>query len=291
MIRTRTTKDYILRYVVYTYLLFGLLLFTFGGIVTVLLHGAPPAMRWLIAVTAWTPTYVFLLMFRKIYPGGTLRDFYKKAFGVRLDIRLLVSTTLIQLMIYAVSVYMVSLQKGIPIRGLLDLSSATLMSALFFTLIQGATGEETGWRGYLQQAIEEKVGPVKGSLIVGLVWALWHAPIWFLGSGYSGAVLARYIISFVICIASLGFVIGIAYHHCRSLFIPVWIHFMLNFLGESFVGPKADLITWYAVFYAIMAVGFLLWHEVAYRRSGSGRDGQPRAVPTTAIRPTRRSSP
>jgi uncharacterized protein len=285
MIGNRPTKDDILRYVVYTYLLFGLLLLIFGALAVVLLHGAPLAMRWLIAVTAWTPTYVFLLMFRKLYPGGTLRNFYKKAFGTRLNIGLLVVTTSIQLAIYAASVSIVSAQKGIPFRRLLDLSAVTLMSALFFTLIQGATGEETGWRGYLQQAIEEKVGPVKGSLIVGLIWAFWHAPIWFLGSGYGGAVLARYVVSYVICIASVGFVMGIAYHHCRNLLIPVWIHFMLNFPGESFVGPKVDMITWYAVFYALMASGFLLWHNVADRKSGSGRDGQPRAVATTAIRP------
>ncbi len=278
MIGARTTRDHILRYVVYTYLLFGLLLLTFGGIAKVILHGAPLAMRWLIAVTAWTPTYVFLLMFRKLYPGGTLRNFYRKAFGTRLNIRLLVMTTFIQLVIYAASVSMVSAQKGIPFGRLLDLSAATLTSALFFTLIQGATGEETGWRGYLQPAIEEKAGPVKGSLIVGLVWTLWHAPIWFLSSGYSGAVLARYIFAYILCIASVGFVMGLAYHHCRNLLVPVWIHFMLNFPGESFVGPKVDLITWYAVFYAIMAAGFLLWHNAA-----SGKN----VVPVEGIEPTR----
>ena len=232
----------------------------------------------MIAVTAWTPTYVFLLTFRKLCPGGTLRNFYKKAFGTRLNVGLLVVTAVIQLVIYAASVSMVSAQKGIPFGRLLDLSAATLTSALFFTLIQGATGEETGWRGYLQPAIEEKAGPVKGSLIVGLVWTLWHAPIWFLSSGYSGAVLARYVFAYFICIASVGFVMGIAYHHCRNLLIPIWIHFMLNFPGESFVGPKVDLITWYAVFYAIMAAGFLLWHNAA-----SGKN----VVPVEGIEPTR----
>lgn len=78
-----------------------------------------------------------------------------------------------------------------------------MTSALFFTLIQGATGEETGWRGYLLPVVEEKYGVVKGSLIVSLIWAFWHAPIWFLGTGYSGMALLQYITAFVVCISSL----------------------------------------------------------------------------------------
>lgn len=266
MIEASKTKDYTLKYVVYTYALFCLLLFVFGAIATMLFHGTPLAMKWLIVVTAWTPTYVFLLMFKKLYPGDTIRGFYRKAFSVKLDFRLLASTTLIQLLIYAASVYIVSQQKGLFFMDMLDLSSSALMPALFFILFQGPAGEETGWRGYLQQAIEEKAGPVRGSMIVGIIWSLWHAPIWFVGTGYSGAVLVRYIIFFAICIASLGFVIGIAYHHCRNLLVPVWIHFMLNFPGQSFTGSQVDLVTWYGVFYFIMALGFLLWHNISSKK-------------------------
>ncbi|TAH65791.1 MAG: CPBP family intramembrane metalloprotease [Anaerolineaceae bacterium] len=53
------------------------------------------------------------------------------------------------------------------------------ISALFFTLIQGALGEESGWRGDLLPAVEEKLGVVKGSLIVALIWSFWHAPIYY----------------------------------------------------------------------------------------------------------------
>ncbi len=260
-IESGKTKNYVLEYVICTYGLFVLLMLTLGGIVTVLLHGTPFVMRWLIAITAWTPTYVLLIMFKKLYPNRTVKDFYKKAFSSKLNIGLLMTTALIQILIYIASVFMVSVQKGVSTMSLLDLSFPTVISALFFTLIQGALGEESGWRGYLQPAIEEKLGVVKGSLIVALIWSFWHAPIWFLGTGYSGAILVKYIIVFVICISSLGFIIGISYHHCKNLFVPIWIHFMLNFFGETFTGSSVDLITWFAVFYLITALGFLLWHK------------------------------
>ena len=256
--KTEKAKNHILQYVIYTYLLFILLLLTLGGIATTLLDGTPLVMRWLTAITAWTSTYVFLLMFKKLYPNSTVKDFYKNVFSNRLNIRLLVVTTLIQILIFLSCVYMVSIQRGVVAISLLDCSLSTVFPALFFTLIQGATGEETGWRGYLLPAVEKKLGIVKGSFIVSLIWSFWHAPIWFLGTEYSGIVLLKYIIVFVICITSLGFIIGICYHRCKNLFIPIWIHFTFNFLGETFSGSKIDLVLWYAVFYFIMAMGFFI---------------------------------
>lgn len=260
--KTEKTKNYIVQYVIYVYGLFGLLLITLGGIATVFLHGTPLVMEWLTSITAWTPTYVFLIMFKKLYPNSKIREFYKNVFNKKLNIRLLITTTSIQILIFISSVYMVSIQRGAPAISLLDFSFPTVISAFFFTLIQGATGEETGWRGYLLPAVEGKFGVVKGSLIVSLIWSFWHAPIWLLGSNYSGTVLIKYIIVFVICITSLGFVIGISYHHCKNLFVPIWIHFMLNFFGETFTGSKVDLVTWYAAFYFIMALGFFWWNKI-----------------------------
>jgi membrane protease YdiL (CAAX protease family) len=258
------SKNYALQYVIYTYGLFGLLLLTLGGIASVLLHGTPLVMRWLTAITAWTPTYVLLLMFKKLYPHSTIKVFYKKAFSEKLNFHLLATTTIIQIIIFVSSVYLVSIQKGNMAISLFDFSFSTVLSALFFTLIQGATGEESGWRGYLLPAVEKKFNVVKSSFVVSLIWSFWHAPIWFLGTGYSGTVLLKYIVVFVICITSLGFIIGICYHRCKNLFIPIWLHFTFNFLGELFKGSRIDLVSWYAVFYFIMAMGFFLWNKTNY---------------------------
>lgn len=255
------SKRNILLYVIFTFVLFGLLLATLGAIATYIFHGAPLAMRWLTAITAWTPTIVLLMLFKKLYPDSTIKAFYKKAFRQKLNVKLLVTITLLQILIFASSVFMASILGKVPTFSLIDASLAIVLPALFFTLIQGATGEESGWRGYLLPAITEKVGVVKGSLIVSLIWAFWHAPIWFLGTGYHGAELVKYIIVFVICITSLGFVIGICYFRCHNLFVPILIHFTFNFLGELFSGDLIDLVMWYAVFYLMLAFGFYFWHK------------------------------
>jgi membrane protease YdiL (CAAX protease family) len=51
-----------------------------------------------------------------------------------------------------------------------------LLTMIFF----GGGQEEIGWRGYISPLLEEKFGLIAGSLILGIIWALWHIPLWFI---------------------------------------------------------------------------------------------------------------
>jgi len=48
-------------------------------------------------------------------------------------------------------------------------------------LIGGPLFEELGWRGFAQPRLQVRFGPMAASLILGLLWAFWHMPIWFSG--------------------------------------------------------------------------------------------------------------
>ena len=47
-----------------------------------------------------------------------------------------------------------------------------------------AFGEEYGWRGYLLPKLSMRFGPLVGSIVVGVVWGLWHAPVILAGHNY-----------------------------------------------------------------------------------------------------------
>lgn len=48
----------------------------------------------------------------------------------------------------------------------------------------GPVQEEFGWRGYALPRLLASPGPVSGSLILGLVWGLWHLPLFWIDGSF-----------------------------------------------------------------------------------------------------------
>lgn len=52
--------------------------------------------------------------------------------------------------------------------------SFALANFIAFSLLTGPVSEEFGWRGYLLPRLQAHRGALKASLLVGLLWGLWH---------------------------------------------------------------------------------------------------------------------
>jgi membrane protease YdiL (CAAX protease family) len=59
------------------------------------------------------------------------------------------------------------------------------LPALIVTFIIAAGGEEPGWRGFALPRLQERYGPLIGTLILGVLWGGWHFPL-VLTVGYGG---------------------------------------------------------------------------------------------------------
>ncbi|MFC6723882.1 CPBP family intramembrane glutamic endopeptidase [Halobium palmae] len=53
---------------------------------------------------------------------------------------------------------------------------------VWILLLGGPIQEEFGWRGYLLDPLQERLTPLGGGLAVGLVWAVWHLPLFYIPS-------------------------------------------------------------------------------------------------------------
>lgn len=60
-----------------------------------------------------------------------------------------------------------------------------LIPLLLMHLFMGPLGEELGWRAFLYPIITQRFGWLASAFIVGVIWALWHLPLWFIESPQS----------------------------------------------------------------------------------------------------------
>ncbi len=55
---------------------------------------------------------------------------------------------------------------------------------LLVMIFMGGGQEEFGWRGYALPLLENKFGIWFANIILGIVWACWHLPLWFIKGTY-----------------------------------------------------------------------------------------------------------
>jgi membrane protease YdiL (CAAX protease family) len=109
-----------------------------------------------------------------------------------------------------------------------------LLGQLVFTLFSGPLSEEAGWRGFALPRLQEKYSALVSSLILNLIWACWHIPLFFQpGTTQQSIPFPIY----VVMTLALGTYITWLYNNTRgSLVITVLAHFLYNCVGGFIAG-------------------------------------------------------
>jgi membrane protease YdiL (CAAX protease family) len=110
-------------------------------------------------------------------------------------------------------------------------------SSALLTIVLAALLEELGWRGYAEDAIANYCNWWEESVIFGIVWALWHLPLFFVEGTYHYNILQQsplFMINFFVAVMPLGFIITWVYvKNERSIFACMIFHFFVNLLQEK----------------------------------------------------------
>ncbi|MFN3389849.1 MAG: lysostaphin resistance A-like protein [Allosphingosinicella sp.] len=102
-----------------------------------------------------------------------------------------------------------------------------------FILFLGPVPEEIGWRGYALGALMERFPAAAASLLLGIAWAAWHVPLFFIQGYYAPFGGPPDPIPFFgAIVASSVLYTWIWRNTGRSLLAAILFHFMVNFTGE-----------------------------------------------------------
>ncbi len=107
---------------------------------------------------------------------------------------------------------------------------------LVFMLFFGPLPEELGWRGYALDGLQKKYSALSASLILGVVWALWHLPLFFMKGTFQHDQLRIGTLAFWTYILGpvvLSVLFTWIYNNTnRSTLSAILFHFMINLTAE-----------------------------------------------------------
>jgi uncharacterized protein len=171
--------------------------------------------------------------------------------------------------------YLVSAAAGRSPTADLALSAGAIAFAVGFALAAGLV-EEPGWRGVGHDVLQSRVTPAVAAVVVGVLWMLWHLPLFFLEGTYQhalGFITARFW-AFNLTLPLLSVLYAWLCNGSRgSILIAVLAHAGTNVAG-SLIPQDAltDLIRTAALVVAAAAVIGLTRGDLAY---GSPRGARP----------------
>lgn len=118
--------------------------------------------------------------------------------------------------------------------------SLIIVYFILFLIVPGI-GEEMGWRGYAQPALQRKFNPTISSLVIGIFWALWHFPS-FLDptSIYRDQNFGM----FLIMVVALAVIYGWLYNNTGSIFFPIIYHTMHDLATSVLYSPNISVVVY-----------------------------------------------
>ena len=142
------------------------------------------------------------------------------------------------------------------------------------TVMGGQAGEEIGWRGYALPRLAARIGLGWGSVVLGIVWALWHLPLFFIPEAdtYGQSILV-----YVLQVTALSVAMAWLYGHAGgSLLLTMLMHSAVNqtsgIVPSAVPGatnpfaPSTSLVAWLTVALLWVCAAFFLMRMPDPRR-------------------------
>ena len=139
------------------------------------------------------------------------------------------------------------------------------MVILFFlyNIIYGGLSEEPGWRGFALPRLQAKFSPLVSSLILGVIWSVWHAParFWGIEWGIEATSLSDTLVEWVL-IVLVTVIFAWFYNRTKgSILVTALVHSAMNTVTSFLTGSLGALILLF-VFMVFVIVPDRMWRKL-----------------------------
>jgi membrane protease YdiL (CAAX protease family) len=132
---------------------------------------------------------------------------------------------------------------------------------LFILLFIGL-GEELGWRGFALPQLQTNHSPLRASLILAPLWALWHLPL--IGNEFPWPIVAPFLLS----VFGATFLLTWVFNGTNgSVLLPMLLHATVNTVGAGLIFPLFSsgtlILAWwiYSLLWLGTGLGALLLNQ------------------------------
>ena len=199
------------------------------------------------------PSVVALFLVFLTYPKDKRKDYFRRCFSLKQAgwkwplITIAVFTALSAISI-AIGVGMLGFD--MPTMDYIRAIAANplnILLVLLLSLISGPLNEEFGWRGYALDRLLLKSGFLKGSLILGFIWAIWHLP-WYFTPGQAQYNLLQdsvfHAVMFIPSVMMLSVFVSFVYVKTdRSILAAALVHMFSNLIGSQLLSSYTTQIS------------------------------------------------
>ncbi|HSM72271.1 MAG TPA: type II CAAX endopeptidase family protein [Anaerolineales bacterium] len=198
----------------------------------------PFKVPFVVALTVgWGFIFVSLFMTWLTLGREAMKTLFKRFFLWRVDWKWYLVAILLMPALRFAAIPMTAWLTGIPadyshpmIRDVVPLDWPLLSMVIPWVLFEIFTnGEEMGWRGYVLPRLQSKFNALVSSLILGVIWSVWHLPKFF-GTGSSEG---RSFFWFTVFTVSVAVLYTWLYNNTHgSLLLVVLFHASGNTVGQ-----------------------------------------------------------
>jgi membrane protease YdiL (CAAX protease family) len=199
-----------------------------------------------------------------------IRRLLKRGWSLDFDKRWFLPAVLLMPAVGLVTVALMTLV-GLPVQWEFAAPWQALVPTFFVILLLNALPEEYGWRGYALGPMLNRTSALAASLILGLLWGLWHLPLHFIEGTVQSAMP---VYQFVLQQMVLAVLYTWLFNNTRgAVSIAILFHAVGNIVGAAVPYWTTELGRWMglAVLATFTAVILLIWGPQHLSRSAAGR--------------------